>query len=397
MKKRPLRVAVATRIYRPEPAAATFRIGALVDTLAAHGDKVEVLTVRHSWYPPTDAQTPDNVTVSAWPVKRNQEGYVRGYLSYLSFDVPLFFRLLTTHRPNVVVVEPPPTTGLVTRVVCTLRQIPYVAYLPDLWADGTAATDAPAFVKRTVRLLERFTLHGAAAVVASTPEIAQRAEDLHGISPQQCWVVRNGIDTTTFNPDGPLIPDAPTGPYAIYAGTLSEWQGTEILIQAWATVITQVPDATLVFLGQGHQEDEMATQVAALPDGGASVRMLHRVPASEAAAWLRGAQVALCTMVPNTGYDYFVPTKVFASAACGTPVLYIGPGPAAKMVTENQLGRAIAYQASAAAAAMAQMLTIPKAANEIQHRSQWAQQNASLDRVGTQTAAIVERVALADG
>ena len=48
-----------------------------------------------------------------FPVLRDRNGYVRGYLPYLSFDLPLILRLLFARRPSVVVVEPPPTTGAI--------------------------------------------------------------------------------------------------------------------------------------------------------------------------------------------------------------------------------------------------------------------------------------------
>lgn len=389
LKKRGNRVAIATRIYRPEPAAAVFRIGALVDELSAEGISVNVLTTRHRGYLPTEPILPANVRVSGWPVVRNRDGYVRGYVSYLSFDIPLFFRLLATKRPAVIVVEPPPTSGAVTRLVSRIRKLPYVAYLPDLWADGTAATNAPRLVKLVVRLLERFSLRGAAAVVASTPEIARRAEELHGVPAERVKVVRNGIDTDIFSPNGPLHRDAPRGPYAIYAGTASEWQGADILIAAWAQVIAKVPNATLIFLGQGHQRAAMETHIRSLPDGGASVRLLPRVPAAEAASWLRGASASLCTMVPDSGYDYFLPTKVFAGAACGTPVLYSGPGPAAQLVSDNNLGLAVPFDVTAVANALVDLLQTPVDEQQRQYRAHWAQEYASLKRVGKQTAKIV--------
>jgi len=387
------RVAVATRIYRPEPAAAVFRIGALVDALSAEGINVDVLTTRHTGYLPSEPSIPDNVHVSAWPVIRNRDGYVRGYVSYLSFDVPLFFRLLTTRHPDVVVAEPPPTTGVITRIACAIRKVPYVKYLPDLWADGAAATASPKIVKFAVRILEQKALRGAAAVVASTPEIARRAQELHGVDASRIKIVRNGIDTDTFNPDGPVHSDAPTGPYAIYAGTASEWQGAGILISAWAAVIKAVPNATLIFLGQGYGRAAMEAQVKSLPDGGVSVRMLPRVPANEAAAWLRGASVSLCTMLPDSGYDYFVPTKIFAGAACGTPVLYCGPGPAAKLVEKHDLGRAVPFDVQDVAMALGAMLQTPRNPQLRDRRAHWAQEHASLRRVGKQTAEIVKAAA----
>src|SRR5699024_2911233 len=106
---------LATRIFAPEPAAASFRLAALVRGLASAGARVRVLTTT----PPADMGTSADVParVERWPVLRDSEGYVRGYVQYLSFDLPLALRLLRTPRPDVVVCEPPPTTGVVVRAV----------------------------------------------------------------------------------------------------------------------------------------------------------------------------------------------------------------------------------------------------------------------------------------
>lgn len=110
-------VTLATRTFTPEPTAAALRLGALARALAAGGDRVRVLTSRLAPTVARDArengQAGDDagrnrglVEVRRAPVLRDPTGAVRGYLSYLSFDVPLVLRLLTTPRPDVVVCEP---------------------------------------------------------------------------------------------------------------------------------------------------------------------------------------------------------------------------------------------------------------------------------------------------
>src|SRR5690554_401825 len=105
---------LATRLYEPESAAAAYRLGNLTRALERRGWRVKVLTTKSKY------EARSTRAVRRWPVLRDKSGAVRGYLQYLSFDVPLFFRLLFSRRANVVIVEPPPTTGLVTRIICWL-------------------------------------------------------------------------------------------------------------------------------------------------------------------------------------------------------------------------------------------------------------------------------------
>ncbi|MFP3822035.1 hypothetical protein SB658_25400, partial [Bacillus sp. SIMBA_008] len=78
-----MRVAIVSRIYRPEPSAASLFLGAVADELTGRGNRVVVLTAR----PPKSTRTPRHVeTVRTFPVVRDRQGYVRGYIPYLSFD-----------------------------------------------------------------------------------------------------------------------------------------------------------------------------------------------------------------------------------------------------------------------------------------------------------------------
>ena len=194
----PGHVLFATRIHMPEAAAASFRIQAVERALVARRVPVEVL----SSTPPkgTKAKEEEGVRVFRWPVLRDKSGYLRGYLPYLSFDIPLFFRLLFHRRPRVVLVEPPPTTGVVARVALSFRSIPYIWYAPDIWSEATEATKAPRIVKKAVRWMESFAVSGARSVIAINEEVAKRARQLGA---KDVRLVSNGIDTAIFTQKGP--------------------------------------------------------------------------------------------------------------------------------------------------------------------------------------------------
>ncbi|MCL1869586.1 MAG: glycosyltransferase family 4 protein [Promicromonosporaceae bacterium] len=381
------RVTVATRIFTPEPAAAAFRLAALASALADAGADVTVLTTTN----PTRAvgaraaKEPSGVTVRRCPVLRDRTGYVRGYLQYLSFDVPLFFRLLVGARPNVVVAEPPPTTGLVVRLACTLRRVPYVYYAADIWSDASAQA-APGIVVRLLRAVESFVLRGASRVIAVTDGVGDRVKELGA---HDVVIVRNGIDTDAFTPDGPVHSDAPDGPYAIYAGTTSEWQGADVFVDAMTSVLERVTDAQLIYLGQGSAWEHIAAAAERLPDGGKSVRMLTPVGPREASAWLRGANAALVSLKPGQGYDFAFPTKVLAGLASGTPVLYAGPGRASEVIREHRLGRAVDHRLEAVADAMCEMLADDVATAERRRLAAWVEETSSLRQTAARAAQVV--------
>ena len=379
---------LATRIFAPEAAAATFRLTQVVRSLIERGASVRVLTST----PPPGRRADDSVDVpdaeiSRAPVLRDANGYVRGYLQYLSFDVPLALRLLTVRRPDVVLVEPPPTTGAVVRVITGLRsltgtRLPYVYYAADVWSDASESVGAPGPVVGVLRAVERFALRGARQVLAVSDGVADRVREL-GADP--VTVVRNGIDTDVFTRHGERPAEAPTTPFLVYAGTASEWQGAEIFAQAMRHVVQEVPGARLVFLGQGSSWPALQRIAAELPGGTIELRPL--VPAEEAAAWQRAAAGALVSIKPGLGYDFAYPTKVLAALACGTPVVYAGPGPAAADLSAHSLGEAVEYAVGPVARAMVRVLRgHPLPEPERARHAGWVHTHRSLARTGQEAA-----------
>ena len=249
---RPPRVLIASRLFAPEVAAASARLSRLARALVGAGCAVEVVTTR----PPAQAgpvSDPAGVRVSRWPVLRDHNGNIRGYVQYLSFDLPLLLRLLRRRAPDVVVCEPPPTTGLVVLATSRLRRHPYVYYAADIWSEASESAGAPAWVVRLLRRAESAVLRGAREVLAVSDGVAERLEGL-GVDGSRVHVVGNGVDTDVFGRTaaGSAVPVLPAGPYAVYAGTMSEWQGADVFVRGFALALDRLPaDARLVFLGQG--------------------------------------------------------------------------------------------------------------------------------------------------
>ena len=415
-------VLVATRIHLPEAAAASFRLDGVERALAARRVPVRVLTTR----PPADVEHADGeaqgVRVSRWPALRDSSGYLRGYVPYLSFDLPLALRLLLAPRPGVVLVEPPPTTGAVVRVVAALRGVPYVWYAPDVWSTATLSTGAPGPVVRAVRALEAFAVRGAARVIAVNDEVARAVSGLarggaarsdgaaaavpQSVRRENVRVVPNGVDTTVFDVLGPR-PDPReragmglTGHYFVYAGTASEWQGAEVFVHALEQVRRTRPGVQLLFLGQGsawHEIERAASRLPAGPDGAPAVVMHPLVPAAEAARWQRAAVAALVSIRPGQGYDFAYPTKVLSALGCGTPVLYAGRGPVVADIRDFDLGWAAEHEPAAVARAMRAALdahgtgSAERAAAQRLH--DWVEDHRSLRATGESVGRILHEVA----
>jgi glycosyltransferase involved in cell wall biosynthesis len=365
---------VATRLFAPEPTPAASRNEALVRAMERADYTVRVMTTTA----PGLEQVPDRVrSVSRWPVKRDRQGHVKGYVSYLSFDIPLFFRLLAQRDLAGIVSEPPPTTGLAVMAAAALRRVPYAYYAADVWADATGTVEGvPWIVRRAVRVMETLVWRRASVLLATSQGVHDRIIELIGPRPSVA-VVGNGINIRDFTPEGPMAEEP--GPYFVYTGTVSEWHGAGIFLDAYEQVLADHPGLRMLFFSEGAHRDELERR--AQERGLDGVEFRRRLPATEVATYIRGAVAALSSVTPGQGYDFAVATKMFAATACGTPVIQTGDGYGNRLVEDNALGWSVPYEADSVAGAMkAALAGEERPASE--HLRAWTERDASLDAAG---------------
>ncbi|MCS3441760.1 glycosyltransferase family 4 protein [Microbacterium phyllosphaerae] len=383
--EQPMRVTIVTRIFTPEPSAGSLRLQALTDELVRRGHDVRVITTRPPRWIPLEPSSGERI--SRWPVLRDRDGYVRGYLQYLSFDLPLAFRMLFGRRTDVYVVEPPPTTGAVARVLAWIRRRPYVYYAADIWSDAAHMTGAASWVIGAVRMVEKLALRHAADNLVVSEGVALRIEEL--VPGAAMTLVGHGVDTDLFSPVGDRV-TAPSD--VVYVGTMSEWHGAGVAIDALAIVMADDPSVTATFIGQGA--DRQSLKDTAARHGIADrVQFLPPLPAEEAAQWVRSARVALATLKPGAGYDFAVPTKLYAAMAVGTPVAFSGPEQLQALVTKERLGEAASFDAADYARAISAVLARSDGA-PVEHLTDWAVRNVSARSVAGRAADAVSRAVL---
>ncbi|MGY5765919.1 glycosyltransferase family 4 protein [Brachybacterium sp. DNPG3] len=365
---------VATRLFAPEPTPAASRNEALARAMERAGHRVKVMTTRSL---EAEGHVDELRDVSRWPVKRDRQGHVKGYVSYLSFDIPLFFRLLAQRDLAGVVSEPPPTTGLAVMAASALRRVPYAYYAADVWSDATETVAGVPWIVRTVlRFAEKLVWRRAEVILATSQGVHDRIVELIGTRPSLA-VVGNGINIRDFTLEGPVAEEP--GPYFVYTGTVSEWHGAGVFLEAFERVVASHPQARLLFFSEGAHRDELEQR--AKERGLDGIEFRRRLPAREVATYIRGAAAALSSVTPGQGYDFAVATKMFAATACGTPVIQSGNGYGNRLVEDNGLGWSVAYDPAEVAEAMLSALDGVDVPSR-EHLRAWTERDASLDASG---------------
>lgn len=383
-----MRALIVSRIFAPEVAAAAFRLRALALALRDRGYAVQVITAR----PPRgvaerDANTTPGVDVRRWPVIRDRNGQVRGYVSYASFDLGAVLRVLVARRADVIVTEPPPTTAWLTSLIARLRRVPHVYYSADCSSDAVRAAGVSPLIARIVFALERSAIRQSTLVLTVNPAIADRLRELHPGA--QVVSVGNGVDTDLFGPTGPVAPSGEAS--VLYAGTVSEWQRAGVVLDAWPRVMERHPEARLVIVGSGTDWEELRRRSRADAFGG-TVDVLPPEPPSEVAARFRGARLSVVTLTPGIGYDYAVPTKLMAALCTGTPVIFAGDGASADVVAQIPEqwagGQRVRHDSDALADAIGDQLA--RARGDRTELAAWAAERFSLSAVAGRAVDAIE-------
>lgn len=376
------RVVIVSRIFGPEVSAAAGILRSWASAFHDAGFDVEVVTTK----PPRGMAIadPGGIRVRRAPVLRDKQQYVRGYLSYLSFDIPLFFRLLFARRADLYVVEPPPTTVAVVRVVGWLRRTPYVVRAADLWSDAAAMVTRSRFVLGALRRVEVWGLRGARRLFAAHAPLVARFREVGIETPTTAIGFGADTDAFRYRPQS-----ARTVPLFVYPGTHSEWHGAGIFVDAFAAILPRHPGARLQFIGNGEERKALTAKSARL--GVADAVDFHTpIPPAQLAPILSGATASLASLKPGQGYDYAFTTKVYSSLAAGCPVIFAGVGPTGpflRAADSPDVGIAVDYDIEAVVAAMERAIAHSPGPEARERLSDWTREHYSLTVIAQRVVA----------
>ena len=163
----------------------------------------------------------------------------------------------------------------------------------------------------------------AAAATITVSHAMVRDLIAHGWDPQRVHGVWNGVDTELYAPDlpgGPALraryglPD--DAPVVFFIGRLTGVKGARPLMEAWPQVRAQHPEARLVSLGTGDQDDEIRGLVAELGIEESVTLRTEWIPEAERIAHFSAADLVV---LPSTYEPFGI--VCLEAMACGKPVV----------------------------------------------------------------------------
>jgi teichuronic acid biosynthesis glycosyltransferase TuaC len=183
------------------------------------------------------------------------------------------------------------------------------------------------------RRLTSWALARASHVVAVSRALGDEAVAL-GAPRSQLRIVMNGVDEALFHPRDRAAARAelglPAGPLVLYVGNLKEVKGVADLAPAWEQVLRTVPDATLIVVGDGPLQAEVA---AGLAPFGERARMIPAQPLAQIPLYM-----AACDVLVLPSHNEGTPNVVLEALACGRRVVATAVGGVPDVLSRPELG-----------------------------------------------------------
>jgi len=302
----------------------------LASEIAKRGHRVTVLTERR---------------VQCWPSRETMHGFELRRLrciyrpglhlltSLLSFAV---FLLTKGWQYQVVHVHQYGYHSALAVLVGRILQMPVVIKITSTGALGIE--QALAGEQKASRLLA--SLHRKMDACIATTVEAQEEAARFGIPRKRIQIVPNGIDTDVFKPcdlQGKAELKRRLGLgrslTVLYSGRLSPAKNPEGLIEAWNAISRDVPNAELVFIGDGPLRKALEDRTATLGLN-ESVRLAGNKP--EVLSWYQAADIFV---LPS--HQEGLSNSLLEAMSCGLPVVSTRVSGSTGIFAESDVGELV--------------------------------------------------------
>lgn len=182
------------------------------------------------------------------------------------------------------------------------------------------------FLIGTFKAWEERCLEAANAVITICPDLRDYVLEL-GVSPDRHLMIENSIfddvrirepakDHRAIEAHKP-VDFGPGHPVILYAGTLEVYQGIEILIEAFAHVVRQRPEARLLLVGGTPDQVRRLRGLADSLGLGDTCILTGPIPKSGAMRYTQSATVLVSPRLHGTN----TPLKIYEQLASGRPLV----------------------------------------------------------------------------
>jgi glycosyltransferase involved in cell wall biosynthesis len=131
---------------------------------------------------------------------------------------------------------------------------------------GPGIPAARGYIKRLLMIVMGRLSHG---ILAVTPELKRLLIESAMVPASRITVIGNGVDVDFFAPTSRAEALERSGldpqfRYAIFCGGFHEWTDFDLMLEGFAIVASERPDARLLMVGDGPERDRIARRIEEL-------------------------------------------------------------------------------------------------------------------------------------
>jgi colanic acid biosynthesis glycosyl transferase WcaI len=351
-----MRILFLTQWFAPEPGA--IRGLPLAKSLQQWDDEVEVLTGFPNYpggrvYPGYRMRIWQREQVEGVPVLRvplypSHDSSAAGrILNYASFALSASALGLALARRAEVgyVYHPPPTVGFPAFLFKTLRRLPFVYHIADMWPESV--TESGMIQGEIPRKIAHGMISGwcnfvyrqARAITVLSPGFKRLLVE-RGVPAEKVHIIYNWTDEDTFQPT-PRDPEfarqfgLENTFNVVYAGNLGVFQGIDTIIRA-AALVSDLPSVRIVIVGTGQKGQELKELTRNLSLR--NVVFVGRRDYSQMPGIYGLADVLLVHLKDLPFFATTIPSKTQVSMACGRPTLMAVRGDSSDIIQRARCG-----------------------------------------------------------
>ena len=346
-----MRILMLTQYFYPENGAAQVRLLEVAKAIRNQGHEIEIVTAFPNY--PTGVIPPEYrgkffqkdvhegipiYRTWIYPVQRGK--FWKRLLNYFSFVATAFYGVLKAGKADYIFVESPPLfIGFTMFFARRVKRAKVILNISDLWPESAVSLGLVTnkFVLSLTEALERQMYKTAWRISAQTEGILTSLKK-RSISPAKLVFLPNGVNPDLFAPQEPdayLMKELSLqNKYVLlYAGTMGYAHGLEVALQAAKLLQETAPEVVFLFVGDGSEKPRLQEMAKELQLD--NIRWVDFQPITEMRRYYSLAAIALSTLRRYTLSEGVRPSKVFPGLASAKPLIYVGEGEGAKIVTES--------------------------------------------------------------
>jgi glycosyltransferase involved in cell wall biosynthesis len=340
-----------------------------------------------------------------WTYVTANEGFAKRIADYASFMVSAVLASPFVRDVDIVVgTSPQLFTACAARAVGTLKRVPWVFELRDLWPDSIGAVGAvrrPALLGLLRRLEE--SLYRSATAIVSVTHAFRGTLMARGFDGTKIHVVTNGADLKRYAPrdrDASLVArHGLEGRFvAGYIGTHGMAHALDTVLDAAARMKAAPGGDAYRFVMLGDGANKAALVARARSEGLDNIVFVDSVPKDEVVRWWSVLDASIIHLKRTPLFTTVIPSKLFECMAMGIPVLHGVEGESADIVEREDVGLPFEPQnAEALCAALVRLATDDALRARLRGNGPRAARDYDRTELAASMLAVLERTARQPG